>query len=609
MFRLMKLSGKSLRAKLMISACLMTIIPVTVLGTIAVRNAVNDAAKNAETEVLTISKSLASMVDNAMTSELNAMTLLAARRSVVEAVREGNSGKGSEKIDWLQADLAKMQPTIEGRYEQVVITNREGIVLTDSVNGATKGVKTADRDYFRKAMAGQASLDSVVPSKRTGTPICSIVCPIRDAGGEIIGTVIGVMKISYLAEQIADIKMGEHGYAYMAGKDGTILVHPDKTQVLKLNMSRDSWMSAVYKRVSSGEAGIVEYSHKGIDKYSGVSPVKINGWSLITSVSKDEMLASARRTRNIIVAGVFVFAILAILISSLGSRMISRPVANAIDTLSASSEQIAAATSQMSAATQTLAEGASEQAAAVEETSSSMEEMASMTAHNAQNAKQARTMMTENAKASFDKMSDRMAQMQTAVSDTVKASMETAKVIKTIEEIAFQTNLLALNAAVEAARAGEAGAGFAVVADEVRNLALRAADAAKTTESLIEGSSGKINEASRLFDAIHEELSNNINISQQITILVEEVAAASHEQKQGIDQVNVAMADLDKIIQLNAANAEESASAAEQMNAQVETMKGIIGELTDVIRGREYDGNGVRALPDLRAPQGLLLNA
>jgi methyl-accepting chemotaxis protein len=171
-----------------------------------------------------------------------------------------------------------------------------------------------------------------------------------------------------------------------------------------------------------------------------------------------------------------------------------------------------------------------------------------------------------------------------------QASEETAKIIKTIDEIAFQTNLLALNAAVEAARAGEAGAGFAVVADEVRNLAMRAADAAKNTANLIEGSVKKIKSGSEIVARTNEAFGKVAQGAKKESELVGEIAAASQEQSQGIEQINKTVSEMEKVIQKNAANAEESASAAEEMSSQAHQMKGFVSELTGLVRG--YKGNG-----------------
>ncbi|NLN60866.1 MAG: hypothetical protein GX147_09255 [Deltaproteobacteria bacterium] len=263
------------------------------------------------------------------------------------------------------------------------------------------------------------------------------------------------------------------------------------------------------------------------------------------------------------------------------------------------SEQIATASNQVAASSQHLSESTSEAAASLEETSSSLEELSSMTRQNAENAQLANDMMSKEAATNFQLIIERMGTMENAMQASVKASEDTAKVIKTIDEIAFQTNLLALNAAVEAARAGEAGAGFAVVADEVRNLAMRATEAAKNTQDLISNSTGRIREATSTFEQVNEAMDKNADIARKVTELAAEIAAASQEQAHGIGQINVAVTEMDKVTQQNAASAEESASASEEMNAQVEQMKVYVGELMAVVGGRL--GNQRSVVP-LRKP-------
>jgi len=515
------------------------------------------------------------------------MAMLAQRDAVVQAVKEVNAGENSQKIAFLQSELGRLQAIAQGRYDFVFATGKDGIVFTDSVNGATKGLNLTDRDYFKKAMQGNSSLDSVVISKKSGEPVCSIAFPIKDEGGKVIGMLAGIMKVSFLAAKINEIKMGKTGYAYIVQKDGMVIVYPDAKQVLQLNLAKEQGMENVMKRATAGEVGMQEYTFKGITKYAGFAPVKANGWSVVTAVPVDEMLQSVHTTRNIIVIGIVFFALLALAIAYFAARAIAVPVQDAVQQLNSGSDQITAASAEVAEASQNLAEGASEQAAAIEETSSSLEEMSSMTKQNAENANQAKAYMSQ-ARDIVGRVNQQMDDMANAIQEVTKSSEETGKIIKTIDEIAFQTNLLALNAAVEAARAGEAGAGFAVVADEVRNLAMRAAEAAKNTSSLIENTITVVKKSRDLTEATRQGFKENVEISMKVGSLIDEIAVASDEQAQGIGQISKAVNEMDKVVQQNAANAEESASASEELNAQAFTMKDVVVELTSVVGG----GNG-----------------
>ncbi len=283
--------------------------------------------------------------------------------------------------------------------------------------------------------------------------------------------------------------------------------------------------------------------------------------------------------------------ILAMGLGLLISRGINRSLTRITQGMSEGADQVASASAQVSSSSQSMAEGASEQAASIEESSSSMEEMASMTKQNAENAGNADGLMKDTNQV-IDSANTSMQQLTQSMDEISKASEETSKIIKTIDEIAFQTNLLALNAAVEAARAGEAGAGFAVVADEVRNLAMRAADAAKNTAQLIEGTVKKVNDGSSLVANTSEAFGQVAESAQKVGTLVSEITQASREQSNGIDQVNIAISEMDKVVQQNAANAEESASASEEMNAQAEQLKDYVSELVLMVTGKTGQGQG-----------------
>ena len=348
----------------------------------------------------------------------------------------------------------------------------------------------------------------------------------------------------------------------------------------------------------------VIFMHGEIDKLG----IKI-GASIEKLMALEVAKAKDKSDSNTLLAGraiwlIWIFAVVGTFCAcGLGiflSVSITRPINRVVGGLTDGAEKVSSASAQVASAGQSLAYGSSEQAASLEETSSSLDEMSSMTKQNADNADQAKAMMKE-AEQIVAKVGGHMEEMSSAIGKITKTSEETGKIIKTIDEIAFQTNLLALNAAVEAARAGEAGAGFAVVADEVRSLALRAAEAAKNTNSLIENTIKAVNSGSKLTKMTQEAFQENVAIAGKIGQLIDEIATASREQAHGISQVNKAVAEMDKVTQQSAANAEESASAAEELNAQAKQMKSFVSDLRAVVGRNGNNGSGFQANAHYRA--------
>ena len=331
------------------------------------------------------------------------------------------------------------------------------------------------------------------------------------------------------------------------------------------------------------------------------------------SLNDSQQRIGSQTRRIVIGVGAVAICVVAALLFLVLSR-ISKTITAVVEELRESANANSRTSEQISDTSQSLAEGASEQAASIQETSASLEEMSSITRQNADHAGQADQLMNE-ANQVIEKANGSMNHLIGSMAEISKASEDTQKIVKTIDEIAFQTNLLALNAAVEAARAGEAGAGFAVVADEVRNLAMRAAEAAHDTAALIESTVKKIGEGSSLVDKTNGAFTEVSASTAKVAELVSEISAASREQAQGIEQINQAVTEMDNVTQRNAAHAQETAASSEDMRSRAERMQKLVLELVTIVEGQrtaqahtDIPGGaaaGIPTQPPVQAPPAL----
>ena len=324
--------------------------------------------------------------------------------------------------------------------------------------------------------------------------------------------------------------------------------------------------------------------------------------------SEQEATASAQRANQILLLITLLFLATAYAVLYIMQRDFASPLDRIVTDLGKGSGRFLQVSNQIADSSNQLAQGASEQASAIEETSASLEEMSSMIHSSARNADHAKSLASESQVSASEGMAS-MKEMTEAMAAIERSSNEVVKIVKSIDEIAFQTNILALNAAVEAARAGEAGAGFAVVAEEVRSLAQRSAAAANESETKIEASIKSSRQGSQCLTGVGESFSRIGSKVQETHNLVSEIALATKEQAQGIEQVTIAIQEMSKVAQSSAINTEQIASAAEEMRQQASMQQQTAGALRQVIDGSsnelasELDGKDSSAKPEPSGPQ------
>jgi len=405
-----------------------------------------------------------------------------------------------------------------------------------------------------------------------------------------------------MAEADADLKEGRPLLVLEAGRQAADVVqaslaawqgvHRELLQVATASKDVKAMEAVLVGKLIPVQAAAEPAAEKLVDLQKELNQVA--GKEAAESASIARWIALLLLCACLAVGGVALFVV----------RQTTRVLHGIASNIGEGAEQVASAAVQVSSASQSLAQGSSEQAASLEETSSSSEEINSMTRKNAENSKVAAefTSQVDQRVAAANQTLEQMAASMTEINTS---SEKVSKIIKVIDEIAFQTNILALNAAVEAARAGEAGMGFAVVADEVRNLAQRCAQAARDTASLIEESITKSRDGMSKLDQVSGAIRSITESAAKVKTLVDEVNLGSQEQARGIEQIAKAIAQMEQVTQKNAANAEQSASASEELSGQAETMRSVVGELQAMVDGGRQDaGRGTPGGRQARLRQG-----
>lgn len=637
-----KIKDTKLSVKLIVIGIAVVLIPMLIVGFITVRTASNALMDSGEQSTFRIAQDLAMTAELFMAEEIKfakEMSLNPVLRDMVRQVGQLGLDKAMDSVLDLDKYFKYAHDQIGEDYDLFFVAAPSGAILADSMDGAlrTKKVNVKDRAYFKAAQEGEINIGPPIKSRASGKAVVVIAVPLKTENGQFNGVFCSVLTLETLSNKLASIKFGETGYPYMINKEGIVIAHPKKEFLFKLDFKTVKGMEEISQRMIAKESGVSPYVFKGVKKVAGFAHVPLTGWSIGVTINHEELMAPVQKMVMyslsaggivLIIVGGFIFLGTATIISPIneavtGLKDISEgegdltkrlrvtgkdevgilslsfnafidklhnmitDISSGVDTLSASSTELATISEDMSqgagktskkagvvsTAAQNMTANMTSVSAAMEQSSINIntvadaaEQMNATIDEIARNADKARQ-ISGTAVSKVEQSTSKMGELGSA-------AQAIGQVVETITDISEQVNLLSLNATIEAARAGEAGKGFAVVANEIKDLALQTSNASMDIKGKIDNIQESSSASLAGMGDISQVIADVNEIVATIAVAVEEQSSATRDIAQNISQASMGIEEVNQNVNESSAAAQEITKEITEVNQASTSMAG-----------------------------------